>query len=117
MIMRRLPKKSEIAPAGKLISIPGIVDAITIQPISWGVAPRCAAKSGSTGVFDNVELRMASAPIDAIRTKKFRAPAACSTPAADLLSTHRLAQRSATCRDLAQERARFPALAVALVPL
>jgi hypothetical protein len=68
-ITRRLPKKSEIAPAGKLMRIPGIVEAITIQPISAGVAPRCAANSGRTGVFDSVELKIASAPIAAMRRK------------------------------------------------
>jgi hypothetical protein len=47
-----------------------MVYAMAIQPISAGVALSEAANSGSTGVFDSVELKMASPPMSAMRTKK-----------------------------------------------
>ena len=47
-----------------------MVDAMTIQPISAGVALSDSANSGSTGVFDSVELKMASPPMSAMRMKK-----------------------------------------------
>ena len=47
-----------------------MVDAMTIQPISAGVALSDSANSGSTGVFDRVELKMARPPMRAMRTKK-----------------------------------------------
>lgn len=50
--------------------MPGIVDAMTIQPISVEVAWSDCANSGNTGVFDSVELKMASPPMSAMRTKK-----------------------------------------------
>ena len=46
-----------------------MVEAMTIQPISAGVAWSDSANSGSTGVFDRVELKMASPPMRAMRMK------------------------------------------------
>src|SRR5512139_849169 len=49
--------------------MPGRVEATTIQPISAGLACSAWANSGRTGVFDSVELRMASPPMSAMRMK------------------------------------------------
>jgi hypothetical protein len=59
----RLPNKSDSEAAGRLTSIPGIVDAEATNPISSDGVPRLVAKGFRTGFFDIVELRMASAPI------------------------------------------------------
>lgn len=59
----RLPKMSEREAAGRLISIPGIVEAAATKPMSSGGVPRLVAKGFSTGFFDIVELRIASAPM------------------------------------------------------
>ena len=56
------------------MSTPGRVEAMTIQPISAGLALSAWANSGSTGVFDSVELNIASPPMRAIRKKKERWP-------------------------------------------
>jgi len=59
-----LPKISEREPAGKLIRIPGIVEATATKPVQKpsGV-PRLAANEGKTGFFDIVELRIANTPM------------------------------------------------------
>ena len=59
----RLPKMSEREAAGRLTSIPGIVEAEATKPISSEGVPRLVAKGFRTGFFDIVELRMASAPM------------------------------------------------------
>jgi len=62
---------SESEAAGKLMSMPGMVEAAAITPVrSFGV-PKLKAKGLSTGVFDMVELKIANAPI-AHRTQKYR---------------------------------------------
>ena len=58
-----LPKKSEREAAGRLISIPGMVDAAAINPIKSGGVPKLTAKGLRTGFLDIVELRIARAPI------------------------------------------------------
>lgn len=59
-----LPKMSEREAAGRLIKIPGIVEAEATKPIQnpSGVS-RWVAKGFRTGFFDIVELRMAKTPI------------------------------------------------------
>lgn len=54
---------SEREAAGKLTSIPGIVEAEATRPISPEGVPRLVAKGFRTGFLDMVELRMASAPM------------------------------------------------------
>jgi len=58
-----LPKTSDNDAAGKLTSMPGIVEAAAMNPVSWVGVLRCEEKKGSTGSFDIVELRIAKAPI------------------------------------------------------
>ncbi len=65
----RLPKLSESEAAGKLMSIPGIVDAEATIPNKPSGVPRLVAKGFRTGFFDMVELRIANKPIMQI-TKK-----------------------------------------------
>lgn len=51
--------------------MPGIVDAAAMKPRSGPCAPKFLAKSGSTGFFDIVELRIANAPMaDIVKKKK-----------------------------------------------
>jgi hypothetical protein len=65
----RLPKTSESDAAGRLIRIPGMVEAeATIPSRSVGV-PRLVANGLSTGFFDIVELRIANKPIMQIMRK------------------------------------------------
>jgi hypothetical protein len=59
----RLPKISERDAAGKLMRIPGIVDAEAIKPTISFVASRLVANGFKTGFLDIVELRMANKPI------------------------------------------------------
>jgi len=59
----RLPKMSEREAAGRLISIPGMVEAEATIPISVEGVPRLFAKGFRTGFFDIVELRIANTPI------------------------------------------------------
>lgn len=66
-----LPNTSESEAAGKLTSIPGIVDAAAITPVKSAGVPKLNAKGFSTGSFDIVELKIAKAPITH-RTKKYR---------------------------------------------
>jgi len=59
-----LPKMSDIEAAGKLINIPGIVEAEATKPIQKpsGVS-RFVAKGFKTGFFDIVELKIANNPM------------------------------------------------------
>lgn len=54
---------SEREPAGKLTSMPGIVEAAATNPSKESGVPRVCAKGFSTGFFDIVELRMAKKPM------------------------------------------------------
>ena len=58
-----LPKMSEREAAGRLISIPGMVEAAAIIPRRSVGVPKLMAKGLRTGVLDNVELKMAIVPI------------------------------------------------------
>ncbi len=60
--MRR-PKLSEKDAAGRLTSIPGIVDADATIPSRSSGVPRLVAKGFNTGFFDMVELRIAKKPM------------------------------------------------------
>ena len=59
----RLPIISDKEAAGRLTSIPGIVEAEATNPINVEGVPRLVAKGFKTGFLDIVELRMANAPI------------------------------------------------------
>ena len=61
---------SESEAAGKLISIPGMVDAEATMPSKSSGVPRLVAKGFKTGFFDIVELRIANKPITHITAKK-----------------------------------------------
>ena len=63
MSIFRLPKISERDPTGKLISIPGRVEAAATNPINAVGVPKLSAKGFNTGFFDIVELSSAMAPI------------------------------------------------------
>ena len=54
---------SDSEAAGKLIKIPGMVDAEETKPLNSVGVPRLAEKGFSTGLFDIVELRIANPPI------------------------------------------------------
>ena len=58
-----LPKMSESDAAGRLTSMPGIVEAAAIMPVKSAGVPKLIAKGLSTGFFDIVLLKMAKAPI------------------------------------------------------
>lgn len=62
---------SDSEAAGKLISIPGMVDAAAMKPSKSMGVPRLVAKGFRTGFFDIVELRMAKAPIMHSTQKNF----------------------------------------------
>ena len=66
----RLPKTSESEAAGKLISMPGMVDTEATMPSKSSGVPRLVAKGFRTGFFDMVELRIANKPITQITKKK-----------------------------------------------
>ncbi len=59
----RLPIRSESEAAGRLISIPGMVEAAAMNPNRSGGVPKVVANGFRTGVFDMVELKMAKAPM------------------------------------------------------
>lgn len=59
----RLPTTSDKDPAGRLISIPGMVDAAATSPVQLSGVPRLVAKRLRTGFFDMVELRIAKRPM------------------------------------------------------
>jgi hypothetical protein len=54
---------SERDAAGRLINMPGIVEAAATKPIRSLGVPRFVAKGFSTGLLDIVELKIAKAPI------------------------------------------------------
>lgn len=53
---------SERVPAGRLIKIPGIVEAAATKPSKCPGVLRLSAKGFKTGFFDIVELRIAKIP-------------------------------------------------------
>lgn len=61
--IRFLPQRSESMPAGMLAMIPVKAETAATIPTPEGPAPRCVAKSGSTGVFEIVELKIARKPV------------------------------------------------------
>lgn len=61
---------SDSEAAGKLINMPGMVDAAATIPNKSSGAPRLVAKGFKTGFFDIVELRIANKPIMHIIRKK-----------------------------------------------
>jgi hypothetical protein len=61
---------SESEAAGKLIRIPGIVDADATIPSRSSGVPKLVANGLSTGFLDMVELRIANKPIMHSITKK-----------------------------------------------
>ena len=67
----RLPKMSEREAAGKLTSIPGMVEAEATNPIKLEGVPRLVAKGFRTGFLDIVELRIANAPITHNAIKRY----------------------------------------------
>ena len=66
----RLPKMSDSDAAGRLMRMPGIVDAEATMPSKSSGVPRLVANGFRTGFFDIVELRMANKPITHIIKKK-----------------------------------------------
>lgn len=58
-----LPIMSESEPTGRLIMMPGKVEAAATNPMSASGVPRLSAKGFKTGFLDIVELRMANAPM------------------------------------------------------
>ena len=67
----RLPTTSDREAAGKLTSIPGIVEAAAMKPNRSVGVPRLVAKGFRTGFLDIVELRIAKAPITHSSQKNF----------------------------------------------
>jgi hypothetical protein len=58
----RLPKISEREAAGRLMRIPGTVEAPATRPSKSSGVPKLAANGFKTGFFDIVELNMAKEP-------------------------------------------------------
>jgi len=56
-------------PAGILAMMPVNAETAATMPTPDGAAPRCWAKSGSTGLFDMVELKIARNPVMQRRRK------------------------------------------------
>ena len=54
---------SESEVAGKLIRMPGIVEAAAIKPVKSVGVPRFKEKGFRTGLLDIVELKIANSPI------------------------------------------------------
>ena len=78
---------SESEAAGKLIRIPGIVEAAPTNPVQKpaGVS-RLRAKGFSAGFFDIVELRIANKPIvQSVKNTLFRMLLSCEVIGAPLL--------------------------------
>jgi len=65
-----LPKTSDSEAAGKLTSMPGMVEAAAITPVKSAGVPKLIANGLSTGSLDMVELKMAKAPM-MHKTKKY----------------------------------------------
>ena len=65
----RLPIMSESDAAGKLMIIPGIVEAAATMPNKSVGVPKLLANGFRTGLLDIVELSMANAPIVQSMTK------------------------------------------------
>ena len=65
-----LPKTSDNEAAGKLMSMPGMVEAAAIMPVRSAGVPRLMANGFKTGSLDMVELKIANAPITH-RIKKY----------------------------------------------
>jgi hypothetical protein len=63
MSISRLPHLSESIPAGRLAIIPAKAEIAATMPTPEGSAPRWEAKSGSTGLFEIVELKIAKKPV------------------------------------------------------
>jgi hypothetical protein len=61
---------SDSEAAGRLMSMPGMVEAEAIMPSKSSGVPRLVAKGLSTGFFDIVELKIAKNPIKHIITNK-----------------------------------------------
>jgi len=61
--IRFLPYTSERLPAGRLMSIPGMVEAAAMMPMYCSAAPKETANNGSTGLLDMVEEKMAPPPM------------------------------------------------------
>jgi hypothetical protein len=61
---------SESEAAGKLMSMPGMVETAATTPNNSSGVPRLVAKGFNTGFFDMVELRIANKPIMQIIRKK-----------------------------------------------
>jgi hypothetical protein len=57
------PNRSAIKPAGMLNRTPVKADTAATMPTPDGSAPKWAAKSGSTGLFEIVELKIAKKPV------------------------------------------------------
>jgi len=69
---------SESEAAGKLIKMPGIVEAEAMKPSSSVGVPRCEAKGFKTGFLDIVELKIAKNPImQSVQKTLFTAFFAC----------------------------------------
>src|SRR5512139_2442918 len=60
--IRLLPKRSARMPAGMLAMTPVKAETEATKPTPEGSAPRWAAKRGSTGLFEIVELKIAKSP-------------------------------------------------------
>ena len=58
-----LPRMSESEAAGKLIKMPGMVEAAAITPVQSVGVPRLNEKGFKTGLLDIVELRIAKKPM------------------------------------------------------
>jgi len=54
---------SERIPKGKLATMPGMVEAAAIKPISGSDAPKLIANRVNVGLFDIVELKIANKPM------------------------------------------------------
>jgi hypothetical protein len=67
--MARLPTLSESMPTGMLKRTPVKAETAATVPTAAGLAPRYDAKSGRTGLFATVELKMADKPAAQRRRK------------------------------------------------
>jgi hypothetical protein len=65
----RLPNTSESDAAGKLISMPGMVEAEATIPSKSSGVPRLVAKGFRTGFLDMFELKITKKPITQITRK------------------------------------------------